>query len=211
MTTTTSLTEKYINEHPSIKDCLKKGLLNYSSLARMIAEDLGITKKTSNEAILIAARRFAEKLKGKESGESKIRDLLSKSELEIKNKIAAIIIEKEIYPDNLIELEKSIKKDKGIFYAIEGSGAITIIASGKHIDEIKRPFRNNALRINKNLAMVVLKSSKELEDIPGVAAHLYSLFWDHGVNIVETMSCWTDVIFIIDEKDIAKVMEFLDF
>ena len=63
MTTTTELTEKYLSEHPSIKDCLKKGIINYSKLSRTIAKELNIEKKTSIEAILIACRRYEAKIK----------------------------------------------------------------------------------------------------------------------------------------------------
>jgi hypothetical protein len=31
------------------------------------------------------------------------------------------------------------------------------------------------------------------------------------INIVETMSCWTDTIFIVDEKDIEKSVKILSF
>ncbi len=63
MPTTTKLTEKYIQEHVSIKDCLKKGIINYSALSRLIADSIQSEKITSNEAILIASRRFKKKIK----------------------------------------------------------------------------------------------------------------------------------------------------
>ena len=47
MPTTTELTEKYLSEHPSIKDCLKEGIINYSKLSRKIANELEIEKKTN--------------------------------------------------------------------------------------------------------------------------------------------------------------------
>ena len=40
MATVTEQTEKYILEHRSIKECLKKGIINYSSLARLIQKAL---------------------------------------------------------------------------------------------------------------------------------------------------------------------------
>ena len=54
-----SLAEKtrmYIDAHPSIKDCVAKGLINYSSLARMIMKDIGVDNE---EAVMIACRRYA--------------------------------------------------------------------------------------------------------------------------------------------------------
>ena len=67
---TTEMTNEYINEHPHIKNCLKRGLINYSALARYIAKELDIEKKSSKEAILIASRRKQDSLK-KEFGPEK--------------------------------------------------------------------------------------------------------------------------------------------
>ena len=61
-TTKESLAEKtrvYIDAHPSIKDCVSKGLINYSSLARIIMKDLELDNE---EAVMIACRRYASKL-----------------------------------------------------------------------------------------------------------------------------------------------------
>ena len=96
MPTTTELTEKYLSEHPSIKDCLKHGIINYSKLSRKIAKELNIEKETSIEAILIACRRYEAKLKDEKILENKIIDILKRSELEIKNRIVVAIIDKKI-------------------------------------------------------------------------------------------------------------------
>ena len=53
-----SLAEKtgiYIDSHPSVKDCVSRGLINYSSLARMIMKDLDLDNE---EAVMIACRTF---------------------------------------------------------------------------------------------------------------------------------------------------------
>ena len=54
-------------------------------------------------------------------------------------------------------------------------------------------------------------SPKDLENTPGVNAFVYSKFREHGINIVEQISCWTDTIVVISEDDIATVMKFLKF
>lgn len=211
MPTTTELTKKYLEEHPSIKDCLKHGIINYSKLARKIAKELNIEKKTSLEAILIACRRYEAKLKDEKILEDKILYILKKSELEIKNKIVVAIIDKKIYTEKLIKIENKMRKATDIFYSIEGTKVFTIIFSEKYLDELKTLFGNNLLKISKNLAIITIKSPKDLEDTPGVIAFVSSIFSEHGINIVETMSCWTDTIFVISENDIPTVMNFLRF
>lgn len=211
MANITKIAETYISEHPSVKDCLKKGLVNYSSLTRQIAKDLNIDLKKNFDAILIACRRYYRKVKSEETNEKKILDILKQSKVEIKNKIIAVVVEKNIFLDNLLSLEKEIKKKAEVFHIIEGANAITLVTSEDFLGEIRKLFRSKIIKENTNLIEITLKSPKEIESTAGVVPYVYSLFGEHGINIVETMSCWTDTLFVIEEKDIAKAMEVLRF
>ena len=205
------LTENYILEHPSVKDCLKNGLINYSSLSRQIASELNLSVKKNFDAILIACRRLKRNLKKEESYERKILRILKESKIEIKNKIAAVVLEKDIFFENLINLEKEIKKRKEIFRIIEGASGITIITTEDFLDLIKRYFKNKIILENKNLAEIIIKSPMEIETTPGTYAYLASLFGEHNINIVESLSCFTDTIFLVKEEDAGKVINLLRF
>ncbi|MDP3766323.1 MAG: hypothetical protein Q8R04_07460 [Nanoarchaeota archaeon] len=211
MTNITKLSENYILEHPSIKDCLKNGFINYSSLSRQIAFELKLDPKKNFDAILIACRRFRRKLKKEEIHENKILKILKESKIEIKNKIIAIVLEKDVFFGNLLHLEKEIKKRKEIFRIIEGISAITIITVEDFLDLIKKYFKNKIILENRNLAEITIKSPKEIETTPGTYAYLCSLLADNNINIVETLSCWTDTIFLTKEDDVGKVMSLLRF
>lgn len=211
MPSITKLAENYIIGHPSVKDCLKKDLVNFSSLSRRIAVELNLDSKKNFDAILIACRRFQPKLKNEEIQENKILKILKGSKIEIKNKIIAIVLEKNIFFGNLINLEKDIKKKNEIFRIIEGISAITIITAEDFLDMIKEYFRNKIILENKGLAEITIKSPKEIETTPGTYAYLCSLFGENNINIVEALSCWTDTIFLIKEDDVGKAMGLLRF
>lgn len=207
----TKLTENYILEHPSIKDCLKNGLINYSSLSRQIANELKLDLKKNFDAILIACRRFKRKLKKEEIHENKILKILKESKIEVKNKVVAIVLEKDIFFENLINLEKEIKKSKEIFRIIEGVSAIMVITTEDFLPLINKYFKNKIILENKNLAEITIKSPKEIETTSGTYAYICSLFGENNINIVETLSCWTDTIFLINEGDVGKAMGLLRF
>jgi hypothetical protein len=211
MPTTAELTEKYLSEHPSIKDCLREGIINYSKLSRKISKELSIEKTTSIEAILIAARRYEDKIKREKIREDKILEILKQSELEIKNKIIVAIVQKNFTAETLLNFEKKIKNNADIVYLIEGTKTYTIITSEKYLEEIKITFSNKIIKTAKNQAMIIMKNPKGIEETTGFTAYLYSRFGEYGVNILETMSCWTDTIFVISEEDIATTMKFLKF
>ncbi|MBU7024626.1 MAG: ACT domain-containing protein, partial [Theionarchaea archaeon] len=197
MPTTAELTEDYLKTHPSILDCLSYDIINYSKLARKIASELHIEKKTSVKAILVACIRYAMKMDKRKPLEKDILAILSKSELEIRNKIVIAITDKKIYTENLMTIAKEIERNADTFYAIEGTKAFTLIFSEKYLNEIERFLGKNIVKISENLAMITIKSPEAIENTPGVVSYLYSIFAENGININQTMSCWTDTIFVI--------------
>ncbi|MCP3683474.1 MAG: ACT domain-containing protein [bacterium] len=208
---TAEITNEYVNNHPYVKNCLKKGLINYSALARHIAKELKIEKQSSKEAILIASRRIHEKLRKEFAQEKDVLTLLLKSEIEIKTKISVFIVEKSIDYDLFQIIQTQIKKELGFSYLIEGSANYTIITQEKFSKLIQKELQSYILKSNKNLVLINIKTSEEIENILGVSAYLTSLFAENGVNIYEIISCWTDTIFIIDYKNLNKSIDFLKF
>ena len=179
MPTTAKLTEEFIETHPSIKDCLKKGLINYSALSRLISKELNIEKKTSMEAILVASRRYKDRIFIK-CLEDEILNLFKKSRFEIKNKISVIIIEKNIYFEELIEIEKRIKNEKGIFFAIEGTKTITIIVHDQDKKLIEQKLGKHIINKKKDLSLISIYSPG-IEKTPGSIAFLTGLFFENGI------------------------------
>ena len=211
MVNVTKLTEDYISEHPYVKDCLKKGLINYSSLTRQICSDLDLNVKKNFDAVLIACRRYFRKIKSEASTEKKIVDILKGSKIEVKNKINSIILEKNIVFANLLELEKEAKKFLETFHIIEGTASITIITTDDFSKKVKQVFRNKIIKEYPNLVEVILKSPREIVTTAGVISYIYSLLGENDINVVDTLSSWTDTIFLVEEKDLSTVMEFLRF
>lgn len=83
------LTSRYISEHPSLKECLAKNVVNYSKLARRISSELKIS---STGAVVAACQRCASSLR-KTSQDSGM-DILKKSKkrIEIDGKQAHITL-----------------------------------------------------------------------------------------------------------------------
>lgn len=208
---TTKLTEKYIEGHPYIKETLKQGLINYSSLARQIADDLEIKKQSSFDAILVASRRYAEKIKLDGKLEEKIIKLLNGSKLEIKNKIGVVIVSQHIPFSQLTKIVDEFIEQGETFQLIQGTKTVTIIIPDNFLEKVEKNFAGTVVSSRKGLVQITIKTSPDIEIIPGVVGYLYSLFAQNGINIFETMSSWAETLIIIDEKDLPKAMEILKF
>jgi aspartokinase len=211
MVTITDQTIKYVNEHPDIKYCLKQGLINFSELARRIAKELDIEKEKPFEAIVIALRRYKERLEKDQENDIRIRQVLAKSEINIKNRIVVFILSKTIRPVTILEAENRVRKEQGLIYVLEGSESYIIITNEKYGQILDSKFRQYIIQKHRDLALISLITAKDIEKTRGVLAYLAGTFAENGVNIIEVLSCWTDTLFVIREQDLDKAVGFLKF
>lgn len=200
-------TRAYIDAHPSVKDCISKDLINYSSLARMIMKDLSISNE---EAVMIACRRYAVKL-GRRDHEKEILKVLRNSRLELKTKIAIITAKNDWTV--LHRLESVLKKlfnEKTIMQVIQGTHAITVIADEKLKNEVVGAVgEENVVKIRTDLVEVSVRSPERISETSGVVAFLASNLADAGINSLETVSVFTDTIFIVSEDDMMQAYSAL--
>ncbi len=206
----TKITERYIETHPSIKDCVKKDLVNFSQLSREIIKNTELKSKDF-DAVLIACRRYQRKLRSFSPQEDKIVKILQESSIEVKNKIAVIVIDNTSYVEDILALERQARKQRSIYYAIEGTQVITLVVSVKLVPFIKNLFKRTILQVSDGMALVIIQSPEEIEHMTGSLGYLSSLLGHNNINIVENMSCWNETLFVVEEKDIAGVMKALNF
>src|SRR3989338_9189076 len=108
-------------------------------------------------------------------------------------------------------MEKKVRKNEDIFFSVEGTKSITLMISEKYENDVNSYFKNSIISHSRKNAVVIIKSPKSIEKVTGVLSYIAGLFSDNNVNIIESLSCWTDTIFIVNENDVAKVMEFMKF
>jgi len=192
-------TRAYIDAHPSIKDCISKDLINYSSLARQIMKDRGIKNE---EAVMIACRRYAVKLT-KRDHERDILRILAGSRLEVKTKICIVTAKNDwTVLQRLGTVFQKLINEKAIMQVIQGAQAITIIADEKLKSEVVNAVgRESVLKVRQDLVEITVKSPERIVETSGVFAFLASNLAENNVNVVETVSCYTDTIFIVNEAD----------
>ena len=200
-------TRIYIDAHPSIKDCISKDLINYSSLARLIMKETGIKNE---EAVMIACRRYAVKL-GRQDHEKDILRVLRNSRLEMKTRICIITAKNDWTVLHRLEsIFKKLLNEKTIMQVIQAAHAITIIADDKLKGEVLSAVgQENVLRIRQSLAEIAVKSPEKIAETSGVFAFLANNLAEGGINILETVSVYTDSVFIVEEDDMIQAYNIL--
>ena len=169
-----SLAEKtrmYIDAHPSIKDCVAKGLINYSSLARMIMKDIGVDNE---EAVMIACRRYASKLSVTTDHELSILKILKDSRLEMRTKTCIVTAKNDwSVLHKMNNLFKDLWNENSIMQCVQSASAVTIIADTllkeRIIDTVGR---FNLIKVRENLVEIAVKSPEKIVDTSGVIAYL---------------------------------------
>ncbi|MGV8084876.1 MAG: ACT domain-containing protein [Candidatus Bilamarchaeum sp.] len=184
----------YIKRRPFLKEIIREKIVNYSALARKIAIEVFGTKK-NQFAIKMSLIRLSEKIREKEEDlEGKILKVLKRSSMSIKTKVTVIITQKEL------------PALKYLSYSESKSG-ITYIVDEEEFNKIRRP--KSAVKIEQNLNLISIHSPKDLEDTPGVIAHILDALSSEGINIVEFVSCYTDTILVVKQSDTSRAHEIL--
>ena len=201
-----SLAEKtrmYIDSHPSIKDCVSKGLINYSSLSRLIMKDMALTNE---EAVMIACRRYASRLGTTSEHEMNILRILKDSRLEMRTKTCIVTAKNDwSVLHKMDNLFKDLWNENSIMQCVQSASAVTIIADRMLKDRIIDTVgRFNLIKVRENLVEIAVKSPEMIVDTSGVIAYLITNLSDAGINIEETVSCHTDTIFIVGEADMIN-------
>jgi len=201
-------TRSYIDAHPSIKDCVSKGLVSYSSLARIIMKDLNVDNE---EALMIACRRYADKLSVTTDHEKDILKILKDSRLEMRTKICIVTAKNDwTVLHKMDNLFKDLWNENSIMQVVQSASAVTIIADRMLKDRIMDTVgRFNVIKIRENLVEIAVKSPERIVDTSGVIAYLITNLSDAGINIEETVSCHTDTIFIVKESDMIDAYSVL--
>ncbi|MBN8548930.1 MAG: hypothetical protein J0M12_06420 [Deltaproteobacteria bacterium] len=198
----TQETRTYIWNHPSVRDCLARGLINHSALARQICDELAIK---SFDAVLAAAKRVT--APNPQPLEKQIKRLINEAQVSVTNKIAVVVISPPQDFERVLLLQKNIRRARGRFNMIDGGEVVTIVLSEQHLGTVRASLKNFIRAVVTGLAQIHIIFDERIETTPGVVAHFYGLLAHHGVNVREEMSCWTDLILIVDERDVAKALE----
>ncbi len=200
-------TRKYIDRHPSIRDCISKDLINFSSLSRLIMKEMGVTHE---EAVLAASRRYAAKL-SKTDFEGDIMNVFEESRLELKTRICIVVAKNEwIVLRNLEEVVKKILADKSTMQVLQSTNGITVISEDKFLPMIARAIgQDHVVSVKQNLAEITVRSPARIETTKGAFSYLVSMLSEQGINLLEAVSCFTDTIFIVNREDMMRAFDIL--
>lgn len=195
------ITRELVESKPYYKYVLEQGIANHSALAEKIKADVEseLGRKVSLDAIAVSIRRYSEGLvKTATENEKILLKLLAKSKINLKNDIADVTYNHEF--------SESLLKGVEPLHLIRGVTSTVVILDQDNLQKIDS---KKAIEVRENLVELTIITGSEVEKTPGFVHYITELMVENGLNMIEVVSCYTDTILILEEKDALKAYEIL--
>ncbi len=212
MVTISHLVAKMIEKKPFLEEALAQGIVNYAALAEkltpFIEKELG--KKVRYSAVMMAIRRFRETIeRGFVVGSNlKFKD----TDITIKSDLVEITLLKS--PSALQNVQKVYSiadNQRGDFLTVtQGIYEVMVICPKQLKSQvIKLFYSEKKLAVIDGLAALTLKLPVDAVDTIGYFyAVTKALNWDN-INIVEIVSTFTEMTYVLKEDDVARAFDVL--
>ena len=213
MKTVASAVEQYIKSKPFLQTALSQGIINLTSLARVIRKDIQsetTTREVRNGAIVMALKRLSVDMEFRSTHRivkvlKNIGDIIVRSNL-----IDYTFLLSDTFMNNQAELLQKIQNNKDVFYAAtRGVNETNLIVSSIVEDIFKK---ERLLHKFPNLGAISVKLPEENISVPGIYYFIFQrLAWE-GVSMNEVISTANEFTIVIPEYhvDIAfKVIKYL--
>ena len=200
------LVEKIIEQKPFIQEALSRGIINHAALAEELkpAIEKELKKKIKFSAVNMAIRRLSEKLNKTFIKKVKFE---KSSDITIKSNLVEITVYKmEDVQSYIKKIYDIVDFRKGDFLTItQGLYEIMIITNSEYEKEIMKLFPKKAIKkVLNNLCSLTIDLPQESVNNVGLFYVVCrALNWEN-INIVDIVSTFTEMTFIVSEDDTAR-------
>jgi hypothetical protein len=194
---------KILDTSPSIQKDMSLGLINHSALARYIIDEKKVNANI--DAVLSAIRRY--EIKHNEDLIDNANNIIYQSSVSTKNKLADMSIIKDTETQKLLpKLFALINYNRGeVLRIIQADESIKIIIDEKNLEKVKRIFpKDKIIKINENLGEINIHLHPGAVNTLGIIALISNELMMNGINIMETMSCFPELLWFVKEKDLLN-------
>jgi len=207
--TAADITRRYIDDHPSIRDCLAWDIINFTALARRILEERGLRNE---EAVTVACRRYQRQMQAAQTQDERILEVVRASRLEVRTRLAIIAARNDW--EAVLRMDEAagelLKDRRHLLQLIQGPGAMTVLLEDDLLSSVLPSLgKGFILSIYRGLAALTVRSPLSIVQTPGVLAYLANALARRGVNCLEIVSSHTDNTFVLNEKDLVNAFQVL--
>jgi len=209
MKTISSVVEHYIKKKPFLQSALAQGIINLTSLSRLIKpeiqEELG--KDIRNGAIVMALKRLSDDLEFRATHKI-IKVLKNIGEITVRSSLTDFtFLVSDTILENQTKLLDEVNKNKDVFYtSSRGVNELNIVVSNSLDKTIEKLFKDEkCTQKAENLSSITVKLPAENVSVPGIYYFIFQrLAWE-GIVLYEVISTTNEFTILVndDQVDIA--------
>ncbi len=212
MQTIAQKVEDCIKRHPFLEEALSDGIINYSALARSIKPQIqkDLYKNIKTGSIIMALKRLSTKINKKRKKIKKlshIKDITVRSNLIEYNFRLSPTLQRSY---NRL-LETVIQREKDEFLASTwGIHEVSIFGSRSLDSLIQKIFKKEkTLSKYNDISSITLRLPEWAIKTPAVHYQILKLLAWNSVNVLETISTYTEFTILINQKDVDIAFSLL--
>lgn len=207
-----------IRKKPLLEDFLSKGIINYNSLAIDIKDEIQTLvghDRVKISSVAMALRRIGEHYRETVDNEisRKLRDFVNTNTTIHYDlfEITIAISEGKNISRLISRIYGTIDTRKGDFLSItKGRSEITIITNMKLRDKIHELIGGHDIKDEiLDLATLSISLPEDSLKTTGLFYYFTKALTLEGINIIELVSTYTEMQFILDEEDIHNATELI--
>ena len=212
MRTISSAVEDYIKSKPFLISALSQGIINLTSLSRIIKSDIEVSlkKEVKYGAIVMALKRLSNELEFRTTFKivkiiKDIGDITVRSSLVDYNfKVSDTLL------SNQAKLLAKVDNNDDFYTSSRGVNECNIVVSGNLISLVEDTLKNEILLSKQeNLSSISIKLPSENVSIPGVYYFVFQrLSWE-GINIYEVISTSNEFTILVNEDQVDKAFKVI--
>ena len=212
MKTISSAVEDYIKSKPFLISALSQGIINLTSLSRIIKTEieLSLKKEVRYGAIVMALKRLSSELEFRTTYKivkiiKDIGDITVRSSLVDYNfKVSETLL------SNQAKLLSKVDNNDNFYTSSRGVNECNIVVSG-NLSSLVETILKEEICISKqsNLSSISIKLPAENVSIPGVYYFVFQrLSWE-GINIYEVISTSNEFTILVNEEQVDKAFRVI--
>ena len=208
-----SVVRDVVMTKPCVMECLVRGLINYSALARYVLPEIksSLGLSTINVGtIKVSLVRLRDRLsKELRIIEDKVLSILARSALRLEMDLIVITVSREYIQQKLSSLIHELRNAR-FLQITQGINTYTIVIAKEDLNKLTSLLgRNIPIDIIDDQAAIILISPKEILTTPGFVSYVTGILAWNGINITQIISCYLDTILIINSNDALKAYSLL--
>ena len=209
MKTISAVVENYIKKKPFLQSALGQGIINLTSLSRIVKPEIEaeLGKDVRNGAIVMALKRLSDDLEFRATHKI-VKVLKNIGEITVRSNLSDYtFLSSETILAKQAKLLEEVHKNQDIFYtSSRGVNEINIVISNSLDKTVETLFQHERLTQKAdNLSSVTVKLPAENVSVPGIYYFIFQrLAWE-GIVLYEVISTTNEFTILVndDQVDVA--------